>query len=67
MDNMGMDDDNQDDANAQSNWLEIAQITFACDNAQTIKLLEKRGQFIKTEKWAELDILNSEISEQIKD
>lgn len=42
-------------------------ITFAYDNSQIIDLLNKRGTSIKQENWQNLDKMNIEIMNKLKD
>lgn len=45
----------------------IAQITCAYENRDLIKLMDKRGTLIGTEKWDKLKELNKEISDKLHD
>ena len=55
MNDLGFDDPGDDPENKR---MKIAQITFAFHNHKIIKLLQKRGVFIRTEKWDKLDEIN---------
>lgn len=45
--------------------IRIAHISLAFDSGKMFKMLEKRGKFIKTEKWAKLTDMNQKISQEL--
>ena len=53
--------------NPDEKKIKIAQITFAFHNDKLIKLLQKRGVLIRTEKWDKLDEINDQIDDSLKD
>lgn len=46
--------------------VKIAMIKFAFNNGNLIKVLRKRGNMIKNEKWSKLDKINDMIGNEIK-
>ena len=62
-----IEDQKYDDEDARNYRKKIAKITFAFNNAEVIEMLSKRGALIKKEKWDDLDKINIEIAEKIKD
>jgi hypothetical protein len=61
-----MPDSGFDDANEHQS-IKIAQITLAYENRKVIKLLETRGNYVKSENWAKVDSTNKQIHQEIKD
>ena len=64
MDPMGLDGTDEDEMNKK---IEIAQITFAYDNAEVIEQLISRGNYVKAEQWGKLESINDEILAMIKE
>ena len=63
MDSMGLDGPAEDD---MARKVEIAQITFAYDNAEVIEQLIFRGIEVKNEAWGNVEKMNDKILKMIK-
>lgn len=63
MDSMGLDGPAEDDI---ARKVEIAQITFAYDNAEVIEQLIFRGIEVKNEAWGNVEKMNDKILKMIK-